>query len=102
MFKILILTVKRYLVMLISSLLLLSACSQPMIYNGDKFPKTKAVDVYYSAKDIKRSYKVIGHIKAHKYSNDIVKVDLTRFGKSIGADAVIVLGVDSIGKGSHI
>lgn len=75
--------------------MLLSACSQPVVYNGDRLPKTKMTEVYYSASEVKRPYKVIGHIKAHKYADNIVKRDLIYFGKSVGADAVIVTGGDN-------
>jgi len=85
---------KRNLLVAVAFFVLLSACSQPMVYNGEKLPKTKMVEVYYSANEIKRPYKVIGHIKAHKYSDNIVKKNLTYFGKSVGADAVIVLSND--------
>jgi hypothetical protein len=85
----------RYFVIAISFFLLLSACSQPMVYNGDRLPKTKVAEVYYSAAEVKKPFKVIGHIKAHKYADNIVKRDLVYFGQSVGADAVIVTGGDS-------
>lgn len=93
---------KNNLLILLVICLLFSSCGQPIVYNGDKYPKTKTVEIYYSTKDVKRPYKVIGHIKSHKYSDNIMKLELTHFGKSIGADAVIVLGVDSTGKANHI
>ena len=81
---------------------MVSSCGQPVVYTGDKYPKTKNVEIYYSANEVKRPYKVIGHIKSHKYSDNIMKLELTRLGKSIGADAVIVFGVDSTGRANHI
>jgi hypothetical protein len=87
-------SMNKYLFIAVAFVLLLSGCGQPIVYSGDKFPRTKAIEIYYSAKDIQRPYKVIGHIKAHKYSDNIERIDLIHFGKSIGADAVIVLGND--------
>jgi len=84
----------KYFFIAVAFALLLTACGQPIAYNGDKFPRTKAIEIYYSAKDIQRAYKVIGHIKAHKYSDNIERTELIHFGKSIGADAVIVLAND--------
>jgi hypothetical protein len=87
-------SMNKYLFIAVAFALLLTACSQPIVYSGDKFPKTKAIEIFYDTKDIARPYKVIGHIKAHKYSDNIERIDLIHFGKSIGADAVIVLGSD--------
>ncbi len=84
----------RSFLIAITLFFLLAACGQPIVYSGDRFPKTKAIEIFYDKKDIARPFNVIGHIKSHKYSDNIQRIDLIRFGKSIGADAVIVLGSD--------
>lgn len=86
---------KTFQIALLCFCLLLSACSQPIIYKGEKRPKTTSVTIYNLNSEIKRPYKVLGYLKAHKYSEKIETHDLTRFGKRIGADAIIILGVDS-------
>lgn len=76
-------------------LMLLSSCAQPMVYNGSKLPKTKSADIFYSVNEVKKPYKVMGQIIAHKYSPSIVKEEMVRFAKQIGADAVVILGTDT-------
>jgi len=79
---------------LIAFCFLLSSCSIPS-YLGDKYPSTDKVDVYYSAHDIKRPYKVIGHMS---YTNSGTKQDKSAFiayGKKIGADAIIITGTEA-------
>lgn len=36
----------------------------------------------------------MGRIIGHKYADDIVKTEMMKYAKSIGADGVIILGVD--------
>ena len=75
-------------------LLLLSSCTLPPGYIGDKFPKTKHVDIYYSVTDIKRPYKVIGHLIGHQYFKEAEEKNLSQMAKSKGADAIIILPGD--------
>jgi hypothetical protein len=75
-------------------LLLLSSCTLPPEYIGDKFPKTKHVDIYYSVTDIKRPYKVIGHLIGHQYFKEAEEKNLSQMAKSKGADAIIILPGD--------
>ncbi|MDB5136158.1 MAG: hypothetical protein JWP37_2761 [Mucilaginibacter sp.] len=86
---------KNYRLVFISLCLLLYSCAQPIIYTGQKLPPTKSVDVFYTGETITRHYKVIGHMISHHYADDIVKKELMRYAKSIGADAVIIIGVDT-------
>jgi hypothetical protein len=78
---------------------LLSSCAQPMIYNGSKLPKTTSAEIFYSVSEVKKPYKVMGRIIAHKYSASIVKVDMLRFAKQIGADAIVIFGTDTVTTG---
>jgi len=74
---------------------LLSACAIIPTYFGDKYPPTSSVDLYYSAHDVKQSYKVIGHLAIQNIGQDEVKTRLTNYAKTIGADAVVILGTDA-------
>lgn len=74
--------------------LLLSACTLPLDYTGEKYPPTKNVDVYHQGQQIKRPYKVIGHMASHKYQMDIVISRFNDFAKKYGGDAVIILPDD--------
>jgi hypothetical protein len=83
--------------------LLLSACGTIVpSYFGDKFPPTNSVEIYYSAHDIKQDYKVIGHLTITNIGQDSVKSKLKAYGKTIGADAIVILGntVDNGSKGA--
>ena len=80
--------------LLIISILLFVACGvlQPS-YFGDRLPPTTSVDLYYSAHDVKRPYKVIGHLTIPNIiKQDSVKAKLTAYGKTIGADAIVITG----------
>lgn len=81
--------------------LLASACS-PVVYFGDRLPATTAVDVYYSAHDVTRQYKVIGHLNCAYGPQEKVKKYLTDYAKKIGADAIVITGstVTDAGKNS--
>ena len=70
--------------------LFVSSCSLPPTYTGDKFAPTHNVDVYYSAGDIKRDYKIIGHLQSHKYIKTAIEHNLSSFAKKVGGDAVII------------
>jgi hypothetical protein len=76
-------------------LLFLSSCAG-VLYLGDTLPATSSVKVYYDAKDVKQSYKVIGHL-AQAISGtpnmDDVKAKVIEKAKSIGADGVIFLQI---------
>jgi hypothetical protein len=79
---------------LIGCRFLLSSCGV-ITYIGDKYPPTDNVDVYYSAHDIKKPYKVIGQMS---YSNDGTKLDKSAFiayGKTMGADAIVITGTEA-------
>jgi hypothetical protein len=86
---------KKYIFTIISTWLLLSACGQPIAYIGDSFKPTATVDVFYSVHDIKRDYKVIGHIKSQYYAQNSAKKKLIKFAKEAGADAIVFLEIDT-------
>lgn len=89
---------KIYQLAFLSVFLLLASCTLPPQYTGQKLASTSIVDIYYSANEVKRPYKVIGHFAMHKYIKSAVEKGMVYGGKKIGADAVIILGADSINK----
>ena len=78
----------RQLIIIFS--LLLSACVQPLKYVGEKSKATTSVAVVTSTSDIKKPYKVVGHLTIHKYSPDIMKKYLAQEAKKYGGDAIVV------------
>jgi hypothetical protein len=83
---------KRHILPLL--FLLLTACTLPLEYTGQKYPPTKRVDVYHQGQQIKRPYKVMGKMASHRYSMDIVLSRFNDFAKKNGADAIIILPGD--------
>ena len=81
---------KSYHLLPISFCLLLSACVQPLKYVGEKNAPTTSVGVFTSASDIKKPYKVVGHLTIDKYSPEIMKKYLAKGAKKYGADAIII------------
>jgi uncharacterized protein YbjQ (UPF0145 family) len=76
-------------------LLLLSSCSlYAPTYFGAKYPATDTVESFYAAKDVKRPYKVIGHMNVPitplESQQERAKRNLVAQGKKIGADAIII------------
>ncbi|GAA4790573.1 hypothetical protein GCM10023231_18120 [Olivibacter ginsenosidimutans] len=62
---------------------------------GDRFSPTDNVDIYYSSKDVKHEYKVIGHITADVIANEeSSKRSIIQKAKAVGADAVIIHGIE--------
>lgn len=78
-----------YLILMFCALL--SACSLPPTYMGDKLPPTHKVDVYYSANEVKRDYKVIGNLLSHVYIKSAIEHNMTAFAKKEGGDGVIIM-----------
>ncbi len=77
--------------------LFLNSCGTTT-YLGDQLTATSNVDVYYAEKDVKREYKVIGHITAQTGGNDNdAKPDIIKRAKKAGADGVVILGTSYTG-----
>jgi hypothetical protein len=80
--------------------LLLSSCY--VTYIGDKFSPSASVDVFYSAHDVTKPYKVIGHMTFQNLGKDAVKDKFVKYGKSIGADAIVITGTESTSDGQSV
>jgi hypothetical protein len=76
-------------------LFLMSSCSYSITYFGDKYSATSSIDIYYSVHDVKKDYKVIGHLTCPYAGQTIVKKQLSSYAKKIGADAIIITGTES-------
>ncbi|WP_439694731.1 hypothetical protein ACFGVS_16205 [Mucilaginibacter sp. AW1-7] len=88
---------KRFLLFSAGFCLILSACNTPITYFGDKLSPTNSVDIYYSAHDVKREYKVIGHLTCPNYIHqETVMKKLSAYSKTIGADAIVILGTAAV------
>ncbi|RYE20171.1 MAG: hypothetical protein EOP42_27880 [Sphingobacteriaceae bacterium] len=76
-----------------------SSCISYLSYIGDTLPPTNNVDVYYDAKDVKKAYKVIGHISAPSstYNERDAKFEIIEKAKKVGSDGVIIVGMDFTG-----
>src|SRR5580693_8855890 len=86
---------KNYRIFLIGVCLLLSSCALPINYFGDRLAPTNTVDIYYSAHDVTKAYKVIGHLTcANAMDQEKVKTQLSAYAKTIGADAIVITGTD--------
>lgn len=87
----------NFLLMVITAAIF-SSCALPTSYIGDTFTPTENVDVFYAAKDVKKDYRVIGHISSQASANENdAKQGIINKAKKIGADGVIILGVDFTG-----
>jgi 5,10-methylenetetrahydrofolate reductase len=93
---------KNHHLFLIVFCLLLSSCGLVSAnYFGDTLAApTTNVDVYYSAHDVKKDYKVIGHLTCTNVGQDATTRALTNKAKAVGADAIVITGdtVDASGK----
>jgi len=88
---------KNHHLLIICFCLLLSACALPITYFGDKLAPTTSVDLYYSAHDVTKPYKVIGHLTcSNSVDQEKVKIQLRAYAQKIGADAIVISGTDAI------
>lgn len=73
-------------------------------YLGSSYSPTQAIDSYYAAKDVKRTYKVIGHfaVKSPEWKDymDRAKQDIITEAKRQGADGLIFSTIDYEDKSS--
>jgi hypothetical protein len=66
-------------------------------YVGKTFPPTKNIDIYYSKKDIKKSYVIIGHAigsGGFLVSDDEIFIELIREAMFKGADGIIIESIN--------
>lgn len=80
------------------SLIVLGACST-ISYVGDRYTPTQKVDVFYSAADVDRKYKVIGHLSENAgglNGEEEAKRSIIRKCREVGADGVIILGFEHV------
>ncbi|GHE32065.1 hypothetical protein GCM10017764_14050 [Sphingobacterium griseoflavum] len=68
------------------------------VYLGEKYAPTQRVQTFYSTKDIKQSFQVIGHMNAPTSRTTSGQARTKRLvvekAKQIGADAVVFSGLD--------
>ena len=76
--------------------LLASSCStvSTVAYLGDRLTPTTAVDIFYSAHDVTKPYKVIGHLSCTNAGTDYVKKQMSAYAVKIGADAIVITGTE--------
>ena len=87
---------KSYHFIIAGLCLLLSSCALQATYFGDTLAPTNSIDIYYSAHDVKKEYKVIGHLTCPNVgSQDEVKATLSERAKKAGADAIVIVGTDA-------
>ena len=86
---------KKRFIRLILFFIVLSSCSIGITYIGDKYPATSAVDIYYSAHDIGKPYRVIGHMSYPNSGTNMVRSAFAAYGKKIGADAFVITGTEN-------
>lgn len=87
---------KNYHFIILGLCLSLSSCVLQATYFGDTLASTNSINVYYSAHDVKKEYKVIGHLTCPNIgSQDEVKATLIARAKKAGADAIVIVGTDA-------
>ena len=81
----------------LSAMAFMTSCATTS-YIGDTLTPSQQIDVYYAAKDVKREYKVMGHISAATtISENDAKARIIEKAKAVGADGVIIIGLDFTG-----
>lgn len=86
---------KRYHLITIVLAFFAVSCTIAPQYSGTKYKRTDHVDIYYSFNDVKKDYTVVGHLTSHRYSDKTVQRNLTSSAQRVGADAIIITGVDA-------
>jgi len=82
-----------------SSLLLISlliGCASTLHYTGKSYPTTTKIDIFISAKEIKKPYEVMGTVdaKMSQFADFNELMDkLNKEARKQGADAVLILGL---------
>lgn len=71
----------------------------PTSYIGEKLTPTDHIDVFYANKDVKKEYRVIGHFSVISEPNENnTKALIIKEAKTVGADGIIILGLDYRGE----
>lgn len=81
-------------------LLLSTTSCRNVYYVGDRYPSTNQVDVYYAERDVKREYKVIGHLSEQirsRNGEERTKAAIVAKAREIGAHGIIITGIEHIG-----
>jgi hypothetical protein len=86
---------KNHIIIICLGFCLLFSSCVTVSYLGDKLPPTTSVDVYYSAHDVTKAYKVIGHLTCPNAGTDYDKKMLSSYAQKIGADAIVITGTDA-------
>ncbi len=75
--------------------LLLSSC-ETATYVGDRHdPATTNVEVFYSTHDVKKQYKVLGHMVWPNNNADEARQKMIEYARNVGADAIIITGTQT-------
>ena len=81
----------------------LSSCSPLIHYVGDTYPATPTVDVYYSVRDVKREYKIMGRMTKELVQGDAEKREMIQEAKRRGAEGIIFYDLEmDAGKSSVV
>lgn len=94
---------KKIIFLLVAVLVAASSCTK-IDYVGEEFPPTAHVEQFFSASDVTREYKVMGYIVAS--APDMVSAEkmhkkLVEKAQKVGADAIIVEGLERYTSGSN-
>ena len=86
------------------SILLATVSCTKIDYVGEEFPPTDRVEQFFSPSDVTREYKVTGYIVAS--APDMVSAEkmhkkLVEKAKKVGADAIIIEGLERYTAGSN-
>jgi hypothetical protein len=89
---------KMKFAILFFSTIVFSSCGIDTYYIGDTLPTTSNVDVFYDAKDVKKDYKVIGHLSIPtSVPVNQAKSKITEKAKAVGSDGIIIHSTNSMG-----
>jgi hypothetical protein len=79
------------------------SCATSIPYVGDTYPPTSSVDVYYSVKDIRRDYRIMGRMTRELIRGDQEKNEMIEQAKRKGAEGIIFYDLEmDAGKSSVV
>ena len=92
----------KYTVSLLALLVLFVAACAKIDYIGQSYPPTTHVDLYFSERDIREDYQVMGHVIAQ--ANEGISIEslqkkLEAKAHEEGADGIVIHGFDRIQTG---